>query len=185
VVGAAAGPETEIAHRMKPVTALRAVAIDSPQRTRRTQLTRETIAVVLAAGFVLSGCGQPPPPYKPVADVKQLMQGVFDPSADVVWGSVGTIFTKEGVEERRPRNDEEWANVRNHAMILTEAGNLLMMPSRARDGGDWMTMSQELIDASAVALRAAEAKNVDRLFEVGGRIYDACDKCHKKYWVKD
>jgi hypothetical protein len=135
-------------------------------------------------GFVLFGCGQQPPPYKPVADVKQLMQGVLDPSADVVWEAVATIYTKEGVEERRPRNEEEWANIRNHAMVLTEAGNLLMMPPRARDGGDWMAMSQELIEISSIALRAAEAKNVDALFDVGGRIYDVCDRCHKKYWIR-
>jgi hypothetical protein len=148
-------------------------------------MTRHSIAIVLAAGLPLFACGEAPPPYKPVADVKQLMQGVLDPSADVVWDAVATIYTKEGVEERRPRNNEEWTNIRNHAMVLTEAGNLLMMPSRARDGGDWMTMSQELIESSSIALRAAEAKNIDALFDVGGRIYDACDKCHKKYWIKN
>jgi hypothetical protein len=140
------------------------------------------VAFSLAALLMLSGCGQPAPPYKPVADVKQLMQGVVDPSADVVWESVATIYTKEGIEERRPKNDEEWANVRNHAMMLTEAGNLLMMPTRAKDGGEWMKMSQELVDISAVALRAAEAKNIDGLYDVGGRIDEVCEKCHKKYW---
>jgi hypothetical protein len=143
---------------------------------------RALTTIIVAAGTVVSGCGQPPPPYKPVADVKQLMQGIVDPSADVVWESVAMIFTKEGVEDRRPKTADEWAHVRNHAMMLTEAGNLLMMPSRAKDGGEWMQMAQELVDISAVALRAAEAKNVDGLYDVGGRIDEVCEKCHKKYW---
>ena len=144
---------------------------------------RRFIVLVLAMLTAAAACGGPePPPYKPIADVKQLMQGIVDPSADVVWGSVATIFTKEGVEDRRPRNDEEWANVRNHAMILTEAGNLLMMPPRAKDGDEWMKMSQGLIDSAVVALRAAEAKDVERLYDIGGVIDEACETCHKKYW---
>jgi hypothetical protein len=139
-------------------------------------------AILLLGACLTAGCGPAPPPYKPVADVKQLMQGIVDPSADVVWDSVATIFTKDHVEERRPRTDEEWAHVRNHAMILTEAGNLLMMPTRAKDGDQWMKMSQDLIDTAAIALRAAEGRNVDALLDVGGRIDEACENCHKKYW---
>jgi hypothetical protein len=129
------------------------------------------------------GCGGPdPPPYKPVADVKQLMQAIVEPSADVVWESVATIYTKQGVEERRPRSEADWTNVRNHAMMLTEAGNLLMIPPRAKDGDQWMKMAQRLIDTSAVALRAADARNVDQLLMIGGDIDEACENCHKKYW---
>jgi len=149
----------------------------------RSRTKRCAAYVVSGLAVVLAGCGGPaPPPFKPVADVKQLMQGIVDPSADVVWESVATIFTKEGVEDRRPHTKEEWENVRNHAMMLTEAGNLLMMAPRAKDGGDWMKMAQDLVDTSAIALRAAEARNVDGLYDVGGRIDEACENCHKKYW---
>jgi cytochrome c556 len=135
--------------------------------------------VVLACG----ACGGPqPPPFKPVVDVKQLMQGIVDPASDVVWESVATIYRKDGVEERRPQTKEAWDNVRNHAMMLAEAGNLLMMPPRAKDGGEWMQRAQELVDTATVALRAAEAKNVDQLLQVGGVIDEACENCHKKYW---
>jgi hypothetical protein len=139
--------------------------------------------LTLAATIGGAACrGPQPPPFKPIVDVKQLMQGIVEPSSDVVWDAVATIFTKDGVEERRPRTNEEWANVRNHAMVLTEAGNLLMIPPRAKDGGEWMTRAQELVDSAAVALRAAEAKNVDQLLQIGGVIDEACENCHKKYW---
>jgi hypothetical protein len=139
-------------------------------------------ASVAACAFAIACGGPPPSPYRPVADVKQLMQGIVDPSADGVWESVATIFTREGTEERRPRTEQEWAAVRSHAMTLAESGNLLMMPGRAKDGGDWMKYAQELVDTSAVALRAAEAKDVDRLLNVGGEIDEVCERCHKKYW---
>jgi hypothetical protein len=145
--------------------------------------SRLPMCLVCGALAATIACGGPPPvTYKPVADVKQLMQAVVDPSADAVWESVATIFTKEGTEERRPRTDQEWALVRSHAMTLAESGNLLMMPGRAKDGGDWMKFAQDLVDVSAVALRAAEAKNAEGLLDVGGLIDEVCEKCHKKYW---
>jgi hypothetical protein len=145
---------------------------------------RRKIAVVCAALALAASaaCAPAPPPYKPIADVKQLMQAIVDPNADAVWASVATIFTKEGTEERRPRTKDEWDAVRSHAMTLTESGNLLMMPGRAKDGGDWMTFAQELVDTSAIALRAAEARDVDGLLNVGGQIDEVCERCHKKYW---
>jgi hypothetical protein len=71
--------------------------------------------------------------------------------------------------------------VRNSAIMLAESGNLLMMVPRARDGGPWMARAQELIDTSQAAIRAVEARNADRLFTVGGDIYEACSHCHQKY----
>jgi hypothetical protein len=135
------------------------------------------VAIALSAG----GCGAQPPPFKPVADTKLLMQSVVDPNADVIWESVKTIITAEGTDEIRPRTEADWTAVRNSAVALAESGNLLMMAPRAKDGGEWMARAQELVDTSQSAMRAAEAKNADRLFTVGGDIYDACSHCHQQY----
>ena len=139
---------------------------------------------VFGAGIlVCAACsgGSEPPPFKPVADVKQLMQGAIDPNADVIWEATGTIISKEGVEERRPKTQEEWDAVRASAITLTESGNLLMMAPRAKDGDLWMKRSQELIDTGQAAWRAAEAKDVQKLFDVGADIYEACSHCHQDY----
>jgi hypothetical protein len=154
---------------------------ETPMFEHRARRAVMSVACVIAVASAV-GCGPAPPPYKPVADVKQMMQGIVDPSADVVWESVATIFTKDHVEERRPRTTEEWAHVRSNAMILTESGNLLMMAPRAKDGGDWMKMAQALVDVASVALRAADAKDAEGLLKVGGEIDETCENCHKKYW---
>ena len=143
---------------------------------------RTRLALSLSAALLCAGCGGPqPPPFKPVADVKQLMLGAIDPNADVIWEATGTIISKTGVENRQPRNQEEWEAVRNSAIVLTEAGNLLMMAPRARDGDLWMKRSQEMIDTGLAAWKAAEARNVDLLFTVGGDLYEACSRCHQDY----
>ena len=122
------------------------MSINDPSGGITRSMRSTLVAAALAAVAVSAACGGPaPPPYRSIADVKQLMQGIVDPNADAVWSSVATIFTKAGTEERRPRTKEEWEAVRRRAMTLTESGNLLMMPGRAKDGGDWMKFSQELL----------------------------------------
>lgn len=143
-----------------------------------------TILPLLAAAALLliaSACTGTPA-FKPVASVKQLMQGTIDPAADVLFEAVGTIVSASGVEEIAPKNDEEWANVRYNALTLAECGNLLMIGDRPRDHGDWIKMSRALIDVAVVALKAAEAKNPEALFEAGGEVYAVCTDCHRRYW---
>ena len=109
------------------------------------------------------------------------MQSVVDPNADIIWEAVKTIDSPAGTEEIRPKNAEEWAAVRNAAVAVAESGNLLMLVPRAKDGGEWMKRAQEMIDTGEKAMRAAEAKNAEQLFTIGGDIYDACSNCHRQY----
>ena len=64
------------------------------------------------------------------------MLSVIDPAADAIWESVATIVTHDGVEERRPRTDEDWEALRHEAVRLVEATNLMLMMDRdvARPG---------------------------------------------------
>jgi hypothetical protein len=123
----------------------------------------------------------PPPPFKPVADMKQLMASVIEPAADEYWDVVGTVIDAEGVHEIEPQTQEDWDAARNHAYVITEAGNLLMLPTRAKDNGDWMKFSQALIDTGLKAVRAAEARDKNAVFDAGAEVYDACTQCHAKY----
>ena len=83
-------------------------------------MTQRRIWVVLMLSFSIS-CERRPE-FKPVANVKQLMVASVGPSAEVVFDSVGTVVSAEGTQEIAPKNDEEWATVRNHALMLAESG---------------------------------------------------------------
>jgi hypothetical protein len=149
----------------------------------------------------------PPPEYVPTATVKDLMQSVVDPNADVVWLAVTTVQTAKGTLETRPKNDEEWTKVRHGAIALTEASNLLMVPGRhvarpgeksdtpgvelepsemealiTKDLGAWRKRAHGLHEAGVAALQAIDAKDADKLFEVGEQIERACEGCHSQYW---
>lgn len=121
------------------------------------------------------------PPFDTSVSVKDLMANVMDPTADVVWESVGTIYTKEGKFEKAPQTDEEWLDVKSGAITLVETGNLLMLPSRSGGNDEWIKHAQNLIAQSKLAIKAAEEHNTEGLFNAGADIYEACVNCHKQF----
>jgi hypothetical protein len=147
------------------------------------------------------------PPFRPTATIKDIMDSIVDPSADVLWESVATIVSAKGTEERRPRTDEEWAVVRRNAIRLLEGTNLLIMDGRhvAKSGeksenpgielepeqmeklinddrAAFIKFAQGLHDATMPALKAIDAKNAEGLLDAGEFIDNACENCHLKYW---
>jgi hypothetical protein len=147
------------------------------------------------------------PTYVPEATVRDLMVGIVDTSADDVWLSVRETVTDKGVVETRPKDDEAWAEVRYGALRLVESANLLMMPGRRvarpgeksiapgvelepteiqamieKDPAGWNERAKALHDAAMLAVRAAEAQDADRIFEVGETIEHACEGCHRHFW---
>jgi hypothetical protein len=137
----------------------------------------------------LAACSPPsaPPAPAPVAaaapvlNLKQVMEWVIDPAADVIWDSVKSVSTEAGTKEIAPQNDEQWAAVRNAAATLIEARNLLMVSARARDDKGWAAAARDLEKTAGGALKAAEAKDKEALFAAGGEIYVVCKGCHVEY----
>lgn len=106
-----------------------------------------------------------------VATVKQLCQGIITASSDAIFN----------VGRQAPSDDAEWLVMQNHALMLAESGNLLMIGGRARDMNKWMTMSQDLVEAGIAAVRAVEARDVDALLGAGDQLVVVCEACHEPY----
>jgi hypothetical protein len=173
-------------------------------------------AVVMIAASLLSGCAapapeQPPapaaPPFRPVASIREVMNSVIDPSVDMVWNAVGSVVDDGRLTDRAPIKDEDWAEVRRHALIVSEAANLLLMhdrpvappgaPSLApgveltpeeirslidKNPDGWNFYVQELQDSLTPALAAIDAKNSQALFDAGEKIDTTCENCHSVFW---
>lgn len=168
-------------------------------------------AMFVVALASISACHRthpmPQPDYAPDATIKDLMLSIVDPSADVVWLSVTTVQSHEGTVETAPKTDEEWKKVRQGAIALTEAANLLMMPGRHvagpgeksetpgveleplemealidKDRASWNLRAKGLHDAGMEALQAIDAKDAQKVFEIGEHIERACENCHSQYW---
>ena len=171
------------------------------------------VAVSALAGAVCSCTTRSPEPtgaFRPTATIQDIMLSVVDPSADAIWESVATIITYEGVEERRPRTGEDWERLRHEAVRLVEATNLLLMDGRAvaahgvrsenpgielhpeeiqslitEDRETWDRLVGDLYDMSLIMLQAVDAKDADMLFDNGGPLDQACERCHQRYWYPE
>ena len=80
-----------------------------------------------------------------------------------------------------PETDEEWIEVWSAGMTLAESGNLLMMPPRAVDNGDWIRLSTDLVDAGLKAAQVAMDRDFEGVLAVGEEVYNVCVECHQTY----
>jgi hypothetical protein len=181
-------------------------------RQRRLILVLNAWLVLSVSAVIVGGCGsrQQPgarPAFRTDATVKDIMDSIVDPQADVLWNSVATIVSATGTEERAPQTDEEWAAVRRGAVQLVEVTNLLLIPGRlvarpgeksqnprielepeaiqkliADDPATWGKLVDGLHDAALPALTAINAKDVKGLFDAGDKLEHACETCHQNYW---
>src|SRR5215475_12849053 len=150
---------------------------------------------------------EPQPEYRLTATVKDIMDALVDPGSDYIWDSVETVVSAKGTEEKAPHTDEDWKQVRNHAIMLLEATNLLQIPGRHvakpgekaedpkvelspdqieesinKDRASWIKYAHGLHDATMEAFKAIEAKDTEGLLNAGDGIDNACEKCHLQYW---
>lgn len=112
--------------------------------------------------------------FQPVGTVRQIMLGIVAPASDVIFK----------VPNEAPKDDKQWATVQNSALTLAETGNLLMLPGRAMDKGEWTKQAKALVATGAAAFKAANNKDVKALVEIGDKIDETCEACHAKYLPK-
>jgi hypothetical protein len=113
--------------------------------------------------------------------MKEVMGHVVDPGAWAVWKASGVEDTASGEKSLTPTTEEGWLIAESGAAEVAEAGNLLMLPGRARDGGTWMTYAADLTREGLAAKAAAEAHDSKKMFESGAALYQVCTGCHATY----
>ena len=165
------------------------MVLTAPFRDRAVRVTLRAmkptrpIPTLSILALALSACADDPepPPFTAVADSKQLMLSVIEPAAEVYWDAVGVIMDEEATHHIAPGTPEEWEAVENAAFVLAESGNLLLLEDRAQGQGHWVAMSRAMIDVGRRAVDAAQARDPDAVFEVGGDVYLVCTGCHAVY----
>lgn len=83
-----------------------------------------------------------------------------------------------------PADDKEWADLKNHAEMLSEAGFVLMADGRCPDKV-WADASKQLQDGGAALASAADAKNVDDARNaLNNSVLASCKGCHSVHRAK-
>ena len=170
---------------------------------KRFQFLAASACVLLVVGCTQ----QKEAPYNTKLEVKEVMGHVIDFGAQAFWHSAGFIDTAEGTRSLTPSTEEGWLTAQSGAATVAEGANLLMLPDRARDNGDWIKFARQLserslegmaaADAGEAAWRAIEAAKAaggstkeaeaqlvtaeTAMFDKGGQMYEVCTTCHEKY----
>lgn len=167
--------------------------------------------VVLSCLFVLAGgCSNSSlPAFEPTATIREIMNSIVDPSSDILWDSVEVEATLAGTRSKAPASDAEWNTLRQNAIALVEASNLLLIPGRhiaapgdkaedpradrnpeeiqllmTQDPASWTRFAHGLHEAAMESLEAVRAKDVQRLLNAGDVLDQACERCHEVYWYR-
>lgn len=129
--------------------------------------------------------------YENVGSTKDIMTTMAIPASNALF---------DAASKEKP-TDADWAEFRKHAVVLAEAGNLLMIPGRMGTGettskakaksktaanpADWNAAAKLMRDAGKAAMVAIDKKDLDMLGgDVGEKILNSCSACHDKYMLK-
>ena len=108
---------------------------------------------------------------RPIGTMSELMVHLIYPTSDAVF----YILT------RTPTTDAEWGVLEGQTLMLAEAANLLMMPSRARGREQWIADALLMLNVGEDALEAAQERDVDALEALNAPLYESCVTCHQHF----
>lgn len=117
--------------------------------------------------------------HQPLLSVKEIMNGLITPTTTTIWGAY------------QLETDAQWQEVRNAALSVIAAGNLLQFGG-AGEGevetaveADWKTYNQQMIEAARLVIVAADNKDEEALSAAGNdALYPPCESCHQQYQAR-
>lgn len=141
----------------------------------------------------------PAAPAVTQANLGQLMKGIMYINANVIFAAQGTDPAKYPPAKDPSVSPDalsstygKWEAVENSSLAIIEGANLLSTPGRKCANGrpvpvgnaDWARLVQGVKQAGMVALKAAQAKDQDKVLDAADAITTACANCHDKYREK-
>ena len=172
------------------------------------------MAMAVAALIGLTACDKQASSERaprPQASIQDLMAYQVAPSAQRLWDATGVVMDEKGTHELGPKTEQDWLVLRQSAIDLIEAPNLLAMdrpllhPGAKLDGeGDagsatraeiqarldkdrpeFLARARELQLEALKALDAIDRRDRSALEQSGSRLDEVCESCHTKFWYPD
>lgn len=108
--------------------------------------------------------------------VQAMMATAVNPAALAFWAG----GNDPPQDETAAAAEARWIEAVRGAQALQAKGRELQSPERTRPGR-WNEFAELMADTGAEGESAAKARDAEKAFEIGGRLYDACNGCHKAY----
>ena len=129
------------------------------------------LVVFILAGVVSAQAPEPASPLKSVGTMSELMLDLIYPTSDQIFY----------VARNEKKTVKDWNEIRQSALMLAEAANLLMAENRARDKDQWMKDAKLLWEVGNKAFVLAKAKDEPGMEALNAELYEACQSCHVHY----
>lgn len=108
--------------------------------------------------------------------VKEIMNAIITPTTATIWSAY------------QLQTDAQWQEVKNAALSVIAAANLLQLGGSAENEAqfatetDWKNYNQQMIAAARLVIVAAENKDEEALSIAGNdALYPPCESCHQRY----
>jgi hypothetical protein len=178
--------------------------------TKKAVVTKSGLFLTGVLVFVANAASYPVETHRhrpPAQTIKYIMDSMVDPSAEALWDSVALYATLKHVEQKAPRNDADWNQVRRRALTLSIAAHLLLEPDRrVAEPGDksknpsielspeqietlinndrpaWTTLVHGLQNSAVLVLKAIDKRDLEGLRAANDGLNRTCEECHQKYW---
>lgn len=148
-------------------------------RLIKMQKKIKLIAVAVLSAVGLSTTLAQTDSYDPLLTVKEIMNGLITPTTTTIWGAY------------QLESDAQWQEVRNAALSVIAAGNLLQLggsgegESAMAAEADWRIYNLQMIDAARQVIVATNNKDEEALSAAGNdALYPPCESCHQQYQVR-
>ena len=115
----------------------------------------------------------------PILTVKEIMNAMITPTTATIWGAYEL------------KSDSEWQEVKNAAISVIGAGNLLSMGGSAQGEAllareaEWQQFNRQMIEAAREVITAVDGRDEEALFTIGNdKLYPPCESCHQRYQAR-
>jgi hypothetical protein len=164
-------------------------------------MKRSIIFTTGIAALSLVGCAKPPAETKPPdaaaaaaaaiaamqlpVSLNAVMVGVVDHASDPLF-DVGNA-TRTNQPEKTPKTDADWRQVEYHAYQMIVSGRIMQIPGTGPMDKQWTSdprwkpFADAVTDVGSQMLQKAQAKTTDGFEELGDKLVDACEGCHKVF----
>ena len=115
----------------------------------------------------------------PILTVKEIMNAMITPTTATIWGAYEL------------ESESEWQEVKNAAISVIGAGNLLSMGGSAQGEAllareaEWQQFNRQMIEAAQEVITAVDGRDEEALFTIGNdKLYPPCESCHQRYQAR-
>ena len=116
------------------------------------------------------------PKFEAIAETGLLMNGLTHPNY---------LALEKHLQGKGPPDEDTWTFARGQALLIAEAGNLLLLRPPRNDGRDlWMRRATSLRESAATLGRQLAARDLEHSRSALADVVRRCNNCHESFRVR-